>query len=101
MALGTWGLSGDAYGPVADDEVERVLDRAVELGINLFETADVYGRGAMERRLGAKLPKEMLVATKIGTDLDSVPPRKRFDLTYLRESFDRSRERLGRDRIDI
>ena len=101
MSLGTWGLSGGGYGPVADDEVDRTLDRAMELGINLFETSDAYGRGAMEQRLGARLSKEMLVATKIGTDLDSVPPRKRFDLTHLREAFDRCRDRLGRERIDL
>ena len=102
LSLGTWGLSGDGYGPVPEAEVERVLDRAVEVGITLFETADVYGKGAMERRLGARLPRETTrVVTKIGTDLGSVPPRKRFDLDHLRPAFERSRERLGRDKLDV
>jgi aryl-alcohol dehydrogenase-like predicted oxidoreductase len=102
LSLGTWGLSGDAYGPVAEAEIDRVLDRALALGIDLFDAADVYGKGAMERRLGARLPKETTyVVTKIGTDLDADPPRKRFDLDHLRPAFERSRERLGRERIDV
>ncbi len=102
LSLGTWGLSGDGYGTVAEAEVDRVLDRALELGVDLFETADVYGGGAMERRLGARLPRGAArVVTKIGTDLASVPPRKRFDLDHLRPAFERSRERLGRDAIDV
>jgi aryl-alcohol dehydrogenase-like predicted oxidoreductase len=102
LCLGTWGLSGDAYGPVADAEVDRVIDRALEVGIDLFDTADVYGKGAMERRLGARLPAgTTAVVTKIGTDLDATPPRKRFDLEHLRPAFERSRERLGRDRLDV
>ena len=102
LSLGTWGLSGDGYGPVAEAEVDRVIDRALELGIDTFETADVYGRGAMERRLGARLPPATThVVTKIGTDRDVDPPRKRFDLDHLRPAFERSRERLARDKIDV
>ncbi len=102
LSLGTWGLSGDGYGPVVEAEVDRTLDRAVELGITLFETADVYGSGSMERRLGARLPRgTTFVVTKIGTDLAAAPPRKRFDLDHLRPAFERSRERLGRDKLDV
>lgn len=102
LSLGTWGLSGDGYGPLVEAEVDRVLDRALELGIDLFDTADVYGGGAMERRLGARLPPgTTYVVTKIGTDVASVPPRKRFELAHLRPAFERSRERLGRERLDV
>jgi aryl-alcohol dehydrogenase-like predicted oxidoreductase len=55
LALGTWGLAGEAYGPVYFKEVDRVIDRALELGITLFDTADVYGNGAMEKKLGERL----------------------------------------------
>ena len=56
----------------------------------------------MERRLGLRLPRDTTyVVTKIGTDLDSLPPRKRFDLDHLRPAFERSRERLGRDKLDV
>lgn len=102
LALGTWGLSGDAYGPVREADMDRVVERAVTLGITLFDTADVYGRGDMEKRLGRILPtRGTHVVTKIGTDLEDSPPRKRFDGAYLRRAFERSRERLRRDHVDV
>lgn len=102
LALGTWGLSGDAYGPVLPAEVDRVIDRAVASGVTLFDTADVYGRGAMERKLGERLKNPAVrVVTKIGTDLSKSPPQKRFDAPYLREALDRSQERLRREKVDI
>ncbi len=103
LSLGTWGLSGDGYGPVADAEVDRTIDRALAVGINLFDTADVYGRGEMERRLGKRLKGAGTthVVTKLGTDLEDSPPRKRFDRDYLWTAFERSQERLARDVVDV
>jgi aryl-alcohol dehydrogenase-like predicted oxidoreductase len=103
LALGTWGLSGEGYGPVAESEQDSVIDRAVALGITLFETADCYAAGAMEKRLGARLPQgdKVTVATKIGTDHGATIPRKRFDKAFLKESAKRSRDRLKRERIDV
>lgn len=102
LSLGTWGLSGDAYGPVTEREQDAVIDRALALGIDLFETADVYGAGKMERKLGARLPEVgTTVVTKVGTDLESKPTRKRFDVEFLKRAIGSSQERLGRKRIDI
>jgi aryl-alcohol dehydrogenase-like predicted oxidoreductase len=101
LALGTWGLSGDGYGPVPETEQDAVIDRALAMGITLFETADSYAKGGMEKRLGERLTKEAVVATKLGTDLSASPPRKRFDAEYLREALERSRERLKRDSVDV
>ena len=61
LCLGTWGLSGDGYGPVNEAEQDRVIDRARALGIRLFETADSYAHGAMERRLGERLGEDWQV----------------------------------------
>ena len=102
LGLGTWGLAGDGYGPVVLPEVDRILDRAASSGVNLFDTADVYGRGAMEKKLGARLPKDKTyVVTKIGTDLEASPAQKRFDPSFLRVAFERSRERLDRSPLDV
>lgn len=102
LCLGTWGLSGDGYGAMIDAEADRTIDRALALGITLFDTADVYGSGAMETKLGQRLPKEgVRVVTKIGTDLEAKPPRKRFTTGYMQDSFERSEKRLGRSKIDI
>jgi aryl-alcohol dehydrogenase-like predicted oxidoreductase len=113
LSLGTWGLSGEAYGAVESAERDRVIDRALELGITTFETADVYGRGAIEKCLGERLAEKAgtFVVTKIGTFRPPPPEQatpdtpqgtyKRFDAAHLRESVARSRERLRRDKIDV
>jgi aryl-alcohol dehydrogenase-like predicted oxidoreductase len=103
MALGTWGLSGDAYGPVDEAEQRRVIDRALEMGVSIIDTADAYGGGRMEHLVGRAIAArgEVVVVTKGGVDRSTSPARKRFDRGHLRESVERSRRRLGRDRIDV
>jgi aryl-alcohol dehydrogenase-like predicted oxidoreductase len=105
MALGTWGLSGDAYGSVDEAEQDRVLGRALEMGFTLIDTADAYGGGRMERAVARALVHhdrgDVVVVTKGGTDRSTSPPRKRFDAAYLRESVERSLRRLSRDCIDV
>lgn len=101
LGLGTWGLSGDAYGPVSEADRSRVIEQSLAVGIRLFETADCYGSGAMERLLGERVPREgTVVVTKIGTRLDAEPVRKDFSPAYLKEAFERSRERLQRETVD-
>lgn len=103
MGLGTWGLSGDGYGPVDLSEQERVLRRALEMGFTLIDTADAYGGGRMEHSIGRAIAgrDDVVVVTKGGTDRATTPARKHFDREYLRASVDRSRLRLQRDRIDV
>jgi aryl-alcohol dehydrogenase-like predicted oxidoreductase len=103
MALGTWGLSGDGYGAVEEHEQERVLQRALEMGFSLIDTADAYGGGRMERLVGRAVGDrtDVVLVTKGGTDRTTSPPRKRFDGPFLRESLERSLRRLGRDRVDV
>lgn len=102
LSLGTWGLSGDGYGPLVEGEVDRVIDRALALGIDTFDTADIYGKGAMERKLGERLPASTTyVVTKIGTDLSIMPAQKRFEMAYLRDAFEASRDRLKREKLDV
>jgi len=103
LALGTWGLSGDGYGPVSDSVQDEVIQRARAYGITLYETADVYGRGAMEQRLGRlfETDPDVCIVTKVGTDMTAIPARKRFDPEYLRLAVQQSGERLRRPCIDV
>lgn len=68
ISFGAWAIGG-TWGAVDDAESMRTLHRALDLGVNFFDTADVYGDGHSERLL-AKLRKErrepFWVATKIG-----------------------------------
>lgn len=104
MALGTWGLSGDGYGPVSEAEQDAVIDRSAALGISLFDTADVYASGEMERRLGNRLKdraKSTVIVTRIGTDRSDSGAKKHFDEAYLRTAFDKSQNRLVRSPVDV
>lgn len=97
IGLGTWGLSGEAYGAVPEGESRRVMERARACGVTLFDTADSYASGRMETELGEVLSGDpsAVVVTKWGTDRQSTPPRKSFDLDFLKRSLDASRTRLG------
>ena len=103
MSLGTWGLSGDAYGKVEIADARRVIERSLELGVTLFDAADAYGGGAMEKLLGEMVGKHpaTVIVTKGGTDRSTEPARKRFERDYIRASAEKSLKRLGRDRIDL
>ncbi len=71
VSFGAWAI-GDAWGDVKDDESLAALNRAIDLGVNFFDTADGYGDGHSEQLLG-KLRKErsekFYVATKAGRRL--------------------------------
>src|SRR5690242_15331317 len=101
LAIGTWGLSGDAYGPVVEDEAELVLKRAIDMGFSVIDTADAYGGGRMERLCGklAKEHPELVIVTKGGIDRTSDPPRRTFDAASMRARVERSCKRLGMDAI--
>jgi aryl-alcohol dehydrogenase-like predicted oxidoreductase len=72
ISFGAWAI-GSAWGNVDDDESAGALRRAVELGVNFFDTADVYGDGHSERLL-AQLKRErkedIIIATKAGRRLN-------------------------------
>jgi aryl-alcohol dehydrogenase-like predicted oxidoreductase len=115
LGLGCWAIGGPwtsngrpaGWGEVDDDESIRAIRRALELGVTLFDTADVYGCGHSERVLGRALAgrrDDVVVVTKVGNVFDEqtrtaggadVSP------TYLRRACDASLRRLDTDRIDV
>ncbi len=72
ISFGAWAIGG-TWGPVEDNESLAALHKAVDFGVNFFDTADVYGDGHSERLL-AKLKKdrkeEIIIATKAGRRLN-------------------------------
>lgn len=69
VSVGLWAIGGDQWGETEDQESLNVIDRALELGINFFDTADVYGDGHSEELLGQSMKgrrDEFIIATKIG-----------------------------------
>jgi aryl-alcohol dehydrogenase-like predicted oxidoreductase len=107
------GFAG-VYGPVDGAEAVRAVQRALDLGIDLFDTADVYGNGAAERLLARGLAGRRdaaFIATKFGNidHFGDRPVAEAFEgrwetngrPDYVRKACDASLARLGTDRIDL
>lgn len=106
QGLGCMGMSF-AYGTPDRDEAVATLERAVDLGITFFDTADMYGFGDNEELVGKALAAhrdEIVLATKFGIHLDADAPGGRGvrgDAEYVRQACDASLGRLGFDHIDL
>lgn len=106
LGLGCMGMS-DFYGSKNDEESLKVLDRAVELGITFWDTADMYGPYTNEELVGKALKKyrdSVTIATKFGIVRDPDDPAKRGlngRPEYVRSSVEGSLKRLGTDVIDL
>jgi aryl-alcohol dehydrogenase-like predicted oxidoreductase len=103
ISLGTWAL-GSEWGAVSDEESFATLNKAIDLGVNFLDTADVYGDGRSERLIGRLLEErsedEIFVATKAGRRLD---PHAADGYSYenLSRFVERSLEYLRLETIDL
>ncbi|MGW0515819.1 aldo/keto reductase [Crossiella sp. NPDC003009] len=102
VGLGAWQLGAD-WGEVDEDQALAVLAAAVESGVTLIDTADVYGDGRSERLIGQFLKSHggdgITVATKMGRRVEQVPAN--YTLDNFRAWTDRSRANLGVDTLDL
>ena len=108
IGFGAWAIGGNAhgnsYGATSDSTSIDAVQRAVELGVNFFDTADVYGWGHSEEVLGQALKgrrEDVLLATKVGGDFYHGGVRMNFDPGYLAFALDRSLQRLQTDHVDL
>ncbi|HXL37509.1 MAG TPA: aldo/keto reductase, partial [Ktedonobacteraceae bacterium] len=103
IGFGAWGIGGDAWGPTDDKTSLATLNRAIDLGVNFFDTADVYGDGHSEQLI-AQVRKarseQVIVATKAGRRLNPhiAPGYNRQNLTSFVE---RSLQNLQMERLDL
>lgn len=102
IGFGGWAIGG-TWGPVDDRESLAALHRAVDLGVNFFDTADIYGDGRSERLL-AQLRQEqratLRIATKVGRRLDP-HTAKGYDRQNLTAFVERSLKNLQSDVLDL
>jgi aryl-alcohol dehydrogenase-like predicted oxidoreductase len=99
------GLGCNNFGVLDVESSRRVVDRAIDLGVTLFDTADVYGnRGGSEEQLGQILGprrKGIVLATKFGMAMDDDESRARGSRAYIMEAVEASLKRLRTDWIDL
>jgi aryl-alcohol dehydrogenase-like predicted oxidoreductase len=106
QGLGCMGMS-EFYGPLDRDESIATINRAIDLGVTVLDTADVYGPHTNEQLVGSAIRSrrdEVLLATKFGIVRDPDDPRRRGingRPDYVRASCDASLQRLGLDHIDL
>jgi len=105
VSYGVYSLTG-MYGDVGLEQALRILRLAWDLGVNLYDTADVYGRGYGEeilRRAFGDGVKDIVVATKVGYDIYAPGERlqRRYDPVYIEYAARRSCERVGKRPLDI
>jgi aryl-alcohol dehydrogenase-like predicted oxidoreductase len=91
IGFGAWAIGGGAmigttaigWGDTDDKESIKAIHRSLELGINFFDTADIYGLGHSEKLLGETLynKKDVIIATKVG----NVSRNEQFTVDYSTE----------------
>ncbi|MFT8590557.1 MAG: aldo/keto reductase [Acetobacter orientalis] len=104
IALGTWAIGGSMWGGPDDENAARTIDKALDLGINVIDTAPVYGFGHSEDVIGRALEGKrdrVILATKVGLNWqdgkvfrDSRPAR-------IAQEVEDSLRRLRTDHIDL
>ena len=105
LGLGCMGMS-EFYGTADQDEAVRTIKRALDLGVTLLDTADIYGPFTNEELVGRAIEgrrDDVVLATKFGNvrDADGTRLGIRGDRDYVLQACDGSLQRLGVDHIDL
>lgn len=109
ISFGAWALGG-GWGPQSDEDSVRALHRAIDLGVNLIDTAAGYGNGRSEKIIAGVLKERrenVFVATKTPPTPGVWPPSpycraaERYGEAYLRANVEERLKCLGTDRIDL
>ncbi|MDH3490027.1 MAG: aldo/keto reductase [Nitrosopumilus sp.] len=111
LGFGAWSIALDWWGKkIEEEEAKRMLKKAYDLGINFFETGDMYGKGKSEKLIGEvfkDMRNEIVISTKYGYDFSEVEqighselPQK-FDEAFTKKALKNSLERLQTDHLDM
>jgi aryl-alcohol dehydrogenase-like predicted oxidoreductase len=103
IGLGCWGISGD-WGPVEQRTAVDILQRACDLGVNFFDTADMYGKGRSEELIGEALATrraEIVIASKGGMNFYHGKRHLDFRPDYIQFALGETLRRLRTDYVDL
>src|SRR5438270_7498609 len=99
VGFGCWEIGG-GYGSVEAEEFPRAVHRALDLGINCFDTAEGYGMGASERALGQALGRrreDAIVVSKFGMGYRDKPNLRDSSRERVFATLDKTLQNLGTD----
>jgi len=103
VGFGCWEIGG-GYGSIEESEFIKAVNRALDLGVNCFDTAEAYGFGASEKSLGKALGsrrKEAVITTKFGVGYPDAPNYRDSRRQRVVESIDKSLKALNTDYVDV
>jgi len=110
IGFGAWTIGLDWWGKkIEDDEAKRMLKKAYDMGINFFETADMYGKGKSEKLIGEVfkgMRDEIVISSKYGYDFSNAQQighaelPQQFDQKFTEKALEASLERLQTNYID-
>ncbi|MDE1906716.1 MAG: aldo/keto reductase, partial [Rhodospirillales bacterium] len=114
ICLGTMTFGGNedagfwkAIGQLRQDEVDAIIARALEAGVNFIDTADVYSMGQSERLVGQALKnlgvkrKDVVIASKVFGEMGPGPNDRGASRGHIMDGVKASLERMGLDHIDL
>jgi aryl-alcohol dehydrogenase-like predicted oxidoreductase len=106
VGLGTWAIGGTEWGTVSDDQAIATILSAVERGLNLIDTAPIYGRGHAEELIGKAIRQHgsrdaFYIATKAGLDWNTQGVSANSTPARLRRELEDSLRRLGTTYVDL
>jgi aryl-alcohol dehydrogenase-like predicted oxidoreductase len=112
IGFGAWSIGLDWWGKKVDDEEGiRMLKKAYDLGVNFYDTADIYGKGKSERLIARAfkgMRNEIVLSTKFGYDIYSGMEQighnelpQKFDEDFVRYALQQSLDRLDTEYVDL
>src|SRR5436305_2364856 len=103
IGFGCWEIGG-GYGSIEVEDFNRAVGRALDLGINCFDTAEGYGMGASERSLGEALGRrreDAVIVSKFGMNYRDKPNLRDSSRDRVFASIDKTLKNLGTDWLDV
>ena len=103
IGFGCWEIGG-GYGSIEETDFIKAINRALEIGINSFDTAEAYGFGASEKSLAKALGsrrKEAVITTKFGVGYPDTPNYRDSTRKRVMESIEKSLKALNTDYVDV
>ncbi|MBU0571605.1 MAG: aldo/keto reductase [Candidatus Omnitrophica bacterium] len=104
VALGTWVFGGDCWGEVDDEISVSVVHKAIDSGINMIDTAPIYGSGRSESVIGRAIKgkrQNVVIATKCGLKGAGASIKVDLSAGFIRKDIEASLKRLDVETIDL